>query len=427
MSKKLLTAYLIFSSFILAAVIAWFGYRIARERNENIANLEADTKEMESALVASVLAERSISATWSNMVKTWFRDDGNLKAIVIHDGKAIEYLYGRSDSYLRLERNSDGSPASLPEFDYSSLREHLVSTRVVFPNNDVRTLQIISSVLSRNDLAPIFREILIVLLVFLILTALFIVFYPYIARRDQSTDPVAGVETPRREKDPGVQEITTTGPEIPQEAIPAIGVAQRNEAAGDGNAGEIVDAASVPHDSKRGLYSPESDLGWEEYLPERLSTELKRAASFDQDLVLLIFSVDGIYRGTEEFLVFAALVREYFTFRDLCFEYGASGIGVIVPNIDLEQGIEKCEDFASGFKKNYAKRSGAEERAVRAGLSGRNGRLMGGERLIREAARAMENARQQRVDIIAFRVDPEKYRAYIATKAKRRPRLVSQK
>ena len=42
----------------------------------------------------------------------------------------------------------------------------------------------------------------------------------------------------------------------------------------------------APH-APKGLYSPESGLGWEEYLAERLNAELSRAASFEQDLVLL--------------------------------------------------------------------------------------------------------------------------------------------
>ena len=405
-----MTAFLIFSSVVLVAVVVWFGVRIARERNVNIASLERDAKGIESALVTSVLSERAISLSWSNMVKAWFREDQNLKAIVVHDGANVEYLYGRSGSYIRVESNSDGSPVSLPEFRYNSLREQLVTNRVVFPNNDVRTLQIISSVLSRKDLAPIFREVLIALLAFLILTALFIVFYPYLARSDASVSKGESDIAPPISSDLKETEIAKTESNASDTALP-----RDNEIRSDGT-----------DEPKRGLYSPDSDLGWEEYLPERLSTELKRAASFDQDLVLLIFSVDGVYRGTKEFIEFAGLVREYFTFRDLCFEYGAAGIGVIVPNIDLEQGIEKCEDFVGGYKKNYEKRSKREVRALHAGLSGRNGRLMGGERLIREAARAMENAKQQQADIIAFRVDPEKYRTYITTKAQRKPKLVSQ-
>ena len=56
-------------------------------------------------------------------------------------------------------------------------------------------------------------------------------------------------------------------------------------------------------------------------------------------------------RGSNGFWSLAELVREHFTFRDLCFEHGPGRIGVIVPNIDLQQGIEKFEEFRAGFEK----------------------------------------------------------------------------
>ena len=46
-------------------------------------------------------------------------------------------------------------------------------------------------------------------------------------------------------------------------------------------------------------------------------------------------------RGSNGFWSLAELVREHFTFRDLCFEHGPGRIGVIVPNIDLEQGSRR--------------------------------------------------------------------------------------
>jgi GGDEF domain-containing protein len=188
-------------------------------------------------------------------------------------------------------------------------------------------------------------------------------------------------------------------------------VDQHSPSAGSGNSDAQATTANPSRSASPGLYSPTSDLGWEDYLEERLNTELRRAASFDQDLVLILLTLSGVYRNTEKYRSFADRVREFFTFRDLCFEFGQSGIGVIVPNIDLDQGIERYEDFRN------AKSNENMASHLHAGISSRNGRLIDGKRLIREASGAVDRARSEKTGIVAFRVDPEKYRSYIASQA----------
>ena len=76
---------------------------------------------------------------------------------------------------------------------------------------------------------------------------------------------------------------------------------------------ETFAASSVP--ATGGMYSPDSELGWERYLAERLSAELKRAASFDQDLVLLLACVDGIKRNDSSYQELSRLAQEFFNFQ----------------------------------------------------------------------------------------------------------------
>ena len=147
---------------------------------------------------------------------------------------------------------------------------------------------------------------------------------------------------------------------------------------------------------------------------ERLSAELRRAASFDQDLVLFLCAARGITKEGKLFADIAQGAIEFFSFRDLCFEYGNSGFGVVIPNIDLDQGIDRVEAFMA--KANIITKGTKRAIKITSGLSARNGRLISGDRIMREAEGALRKARDEENGIVAFRVDPQKYREYLSSK-----------
>lgn len=168
----------------------------------------------------------------------------------------------------------------------------------------------------------------------------------------------------------------------------------------------------------KGLYSPESGLGWSEYLPERLGAELSRAASFEQDLVLLELSHEGISRESESYRVVLRILLEFFTFRDLAFEQGPFGLAVILPNIDSEHALRMAEEFLKKVTALLREEGGASDyRKLFMGLSSRSGRLVDAERVITEARAALTRAREEGDSrIVAFKADPNKYRSYIAAR-----------
>jgi len=176
---------------------------------------------------------------------------------------------------------------------------------------------------------------------------------------------------------------------------------------------------SVPHkeipDEPVGLYSPVSGLGWNRYLEERLEAELRRSASFEQDLVLLLSTMQYPEKPTiEELRESADSVIAFFTFRDLTFDWHDNGFALILPNMDLEHGLRMSDEYIkktcgrSGEKGNRVK--------IRIGLSARAGRLVEAERLIMEAERALKHAQEdEKSPIVAFKPDPERYRNYISS------------
>lgn len=142
-------------------------------------------------------------------------------------------------------------------------------------------------------------------------------------------------------------------------------------------------------------------------LETRLNSELKRAASFDQDLVLAAISSARAPQWTLEEL--GHQIRSFFLFKDLCFKYNETSACIILPNQELDEGIRSMRDFL----RKLGDDRGAEKLYV--GLSARNGRLLDAHTLLHEAAVAMEkSAAEGERAIFGFRADPRKYRSVVA-------------
>ncbi|GHV92126.1 hypothetical protein AGMMS50268_26290 [Spirochaetia bacterium] len=174
-------------------------------------------------------------------------------------------------------------------------------------------------------------------------------------------------------------------------------------------------ADALPPDSEpRGLFSPHGNIGWEDYTNERLDAELHRCASSEQDLVLIAMEFKDTGRpDSEVYTRFASDAVNFFTQRDLIFEKGDRGISIIVPNINLDEGFIKSEEF---HNRMLSKHTGvfSSRNDVCIGLSSRAGRLIDAERLLFEASQALKRALRDQVShIVAFKSDPEKYREFI--------------
>jgi hypothetical protein len=162
----------------------------------------------------------------------------------------------------------------------------------------------------------------------------------------------------------------------------------------------------------KGLYSPHGNIGWEDYTKDRLAAELHRCASFEQDLVFITMEFKGKLPA-DFYNSFAEDAVNFFTLRDLIFERGERGISIIYPNIDLDIGFAKSEEFHNRILSKYSGtfRSRTD---LCMGLTSRSGRLVDAERMIFEATEALERALEDPVShIVAFKSDPEKYRAFI--------------
>ncbi|MDR0474156.1 MAG: hypothetical protein LBH43_10855 [Treponema sp.] len=173
-----------------------------------------------------------------------------------------------------------------------------------------------------------------------------------------------------------------------------------------------------PYDDKNphGLFSSRSSVGWESYTRDRLVSELHRCALSEQDLVFLTIEYSGEKNPLTDISLYRELAHEvakFFGLRDLIFEKGEYGFSVIIPNVDLEQGIKKSEEFLRRIKNRLSGSFGQSAFCI--GLSSRSGRLVEPERLIFESHEALLKAKEDPVSpIIGFKSDPDKYRKYIS-------------
>jgi hypothetical protein len=176
----------------------------------------------------------------------------------------------------------------------------------------------------------------------------------------------------------------------------------------------IEDAFASGNANPKGLYSPRSNIGWEAYVQDRLTSEIHRCAASEQDLVVLLMECgEGVNCDGTLYKKLAGEAVNFFNLRDLSFENGERGITVIIPNADLEHGIIKAEEFHSRILKTCAGQIHAKNDFL-IGISSRSGRLIEAERLLLEAAKALEKAKiEQSTPIVAFKSDPEKYREFI--------------
>lgn len=166
-----------------------------------------------------------------------------------------------------------------------------------------------------------------------------------------------------------------------------------------------------------GLYSPLSGLGWEAYLPDRLDAELRRAAGFEQDLCLLLLSNSVAEVGSRAYGLLAKGFVEFFTFRDLSFEYGVTGMAAVLPNVDVEHGLRMAEEFLRKVGNRLAEQAeGKAAAGLAIGISARAGRLVEASRVLDEARAALERAQRDGSGskAVAFKPDPDRYRNFVA-------------
>ena len=162
-----------------------------------------------------------------------------------------------------------------------------------------------------------------------------------------------------------------------------------------------------------GLFDEKTGFGWEQYMPTRLDSELIRAASSEQDLALFTVRIPGIDWTTPEGKETASIIKDWVKFNDLVFDYGSDGFTAIFQNQNTDAALAEAEKTHTEIV-SVLKRANIPF----VGISTRSLRLISGKRLFNESEQALFHAMEDKDSpIVAFRVNPDKYRSYLAGEA----------
>ncbi|MCR4742097.1 MAG: hypothetical protein K5866_04410 [Treponema sp.] len=166
-------------------------------------------------------------------------------------------------------------------------------------------------------------------------------------------------------------------------------------------------------DNPEGLFSPETGLGWEEYLLTRLNSELNRAISSEQDLSLFEFYISKLEKNSPTYKSICDYLVNAYQFRDLIFEYKENKIVAMRINMNIDEAIKFADDIYKDIKE-LLKDSFA---TCNIGITSRTIRLISGERLLKEADQALNHSLELNDSpIVGFRADSEKFRKFFEDK-----------
>jgi len=389
-----------------AAVVAMAAWPVIRIANAIDAG-SAEARISFSALRRSALNIVSdpvgaVGEAWRSEAESAWRSQDRLLAIVIKNPDG-DVLYARPGSSPYYRRAPEGLAFEHPEG---------TTTRFSGPLSSGLSMEALYVTLSQEDVYYPIRDAAIAFAAVLALLVAWLLVVSYAPPASGSAVEEGSADQNQDDWTPTIPDLIPTesslyaenpfnDPEPSPEPVPAVAFIRP------------ADLPSGALEGPCGLFDAESGLGWEAYLRERLSSELRRSASFEQDLSLLITSLDGSSRGDEEFNLFATTVRDYFSFKDMAFLFGDGGAALILPNIDVDHALRMSEELLKKLGALFQDRSGCAP-GVYMGLSSRAGRLVDADRIIGEAMAAMSKAKGGGSKIMAFKPDPEKFRAYLA-------------
>jgi GGDEF domain-containing protein len=437
----------------IPAIIAWPALRIAGSWTTGQESVRSSYGALRRLAINSINHPSSIGGTdWMNAARKAWHDDDRLLAIVISDtsGAVLYALPDRSPYYAEPKLDTKGPEYLYPDNSVARFNGVIGSGLV---------LDALYVTLRQGELYKPLKDATISLLALLVLTAAWLIaasasdiVSSNAAKPKKNGDieaiahPGSPFEVDAPASEPGQSELPGYGapsipenlhefPELMELSSPPASISfpvreQEPEVADQIEEIELLTAEiplpepartpetkSSPLDGPRGLYDPETGLGWESYLRERLGSELRRSASFEQDLSILVASLDSATgRSDPNYAIFAKTSRSFFSFNDLAFIFGTKGLAIILPNTDIDQAMRMSEELLKKLALLIQDRSDPMSYLnLFMGLSSRSGRLVEADRLLGEAMAAHRKAREERdTHIMAFRPDPEKFRAYLA-------------
>jgi hypothetical protein len=364
----------------LLFILLFTAYRLKIRIDGNREESEGALESLRISALSIYFAEGDFESEYfrTSMQNLFLETDRLLLLGIYSSAEGFHYLIARDSSYLDAPPGQSIGAAwpGEPRYTVRPVYENRITLPLGPGTEQDLFIDGIFLDLEKEQVFPILRELFYILIVYFLIASVFLL-------------AAATVKSPAQRRISADADFEAGSSRFAEQQL------QNRPASGSEEAG--------------GLFSPTTGLGFGQHLSPRLTSELERSASSDQDLSLMLVKARG-GRITD----LARLVLEIFPLRDLAFEHEASAIAVIMPDRDLDQCLREAKDFHS----RYSSRRYAEN--IWIGLSARNGRLVSSSRLLAEAEQALRQAESSKDGgIVAFRADPDRYRAAIAARGNR--------
>ena len=234
---------------------------------------------------------------------------------------------------------------------------------------------------------------------------------------DTMIEPASEAEVPAIEAEPAVpqaeaDETATAEPAL--EAADSVPEAEAVEPEATSSAPAPTPVPSGPS----GLFSARTGFGWESYMMPRVDNEILRCTKSNQDISVISLRIADIDWTTDEGQAICRSVKELLNSPDLIFEKGDDAFTAALPDTNVNEAISVAEDLYASIDEILAKYG--SDNIIGIGISSRSLRMISGERLSNEAEVALNHAMEDESSpIVAFKVDPQKYRNFLAAQAEK--------
>lgn len=440
MRNKFINVYGAVAITLLAAAVVWFGLSVTAETRKGIVEAERSFNWISRECSAIAIADGFMSDSFIRKITALCNQSKLISAVALTTPSGTAFAWPDRSSQISYDMRGN------PTLANTSLFVKIYAKKLDLDGTDGGSVVMTAAVYvlhpdaifsaSRNSFLAILT-ILFATLVVILLTSASGNRAGRKSTRSEGSLPAGDsqrspLETVYRPLDDLDDEFAP--PEVPQDEIDMGGFSQFAEDGDEGfNEDELAEGASeTPNGSgageasgsteespgvqPEGLFSPVTGIGWQQYLSERLESELVRAASSEQDLSLVVIRISGLLHTDLLSRKVAKVLLDTFKFRDMVFEFGDNGFAGILQNVNLDQAMKVADGIYAGIDSLLMETS--HEGLITIGITTRTARLLPASRMIEEAVSAARKAEDEpSLPIVAFRANPEKYRDYVAEKS----------
>ena len=157
------------------------------------------------------------------------------------------------------------------------------------------------------------------------------------------------------------------------------------------------------------VFSSNTGFCHEKDLEMRLDTELSKAASAEYDLSLLLLQIKDLNHSDINIKLVCTALQQIYNLKELIFEYKNDAFAILFLNTNLDDAMLLAEKIYKAEQSILSKNKLTNK--IGLGLSTRSIRIIPSSRLLLEAQQALDKSYEEtELPIVAFKVDPEKYR-----------------